>query len=968
MTSFFWIELIIFVCLYARLSSRLDKCEQLLKQLKASPPDEPKVKDHPPPLIPYEPQAKDQLPSTPPPVPEIAKPIQASITITPKLNEKSKIEKTKSFQIPAFIKENWMGVFGSIALVIGAVFFGLTSKIMQYPQARVAVMISASLLLFGISRKLKERAQWTLLRGWLQAIAGTVVLFAAIGAAGIEGLQFIHSPLYALGFLCAGIAFNILLASLSPSQTVSSLHVILCIIAFCLAPQSFILLPLGALVAAIGLVHAYRAKWDVHLLLIVMAFSFQNFYWSSKLNFEASLWMHQIAIGCSLIVGLLAGLIHYSKKYASPKLESLPLFAHLSNWGLLIGNIALHAQFYKWTPLVLGTIAFLGFMLARVAKKKGIIWLYHTDTLFSQLAALSAIVCLSLISVNKLDICLLIIIETLAFSIVFHLQKENFLAKVGNCSQLIASVILFLLAIDAIKSSQADGHFLIYLRMGIATALYWGYYLFSIWKKFPLDGYQFILNEPDSKNQLSLSTVMGSLFFLTMYAFGFDSWMMQAFAFAVILMISLWRKFKEDASSNLALVMALAVAHALYFKQLIILSLLQESASSIFGSIGLIIFDFCLIAGNCLEFKRWKKNLNPFLVYAIGLQAGLLTYVFTNGISRLIPGLAFLGFSLICLEAARLLPPLLKCRPEYKPQFEESIIQVGIAFLIGFLCRFVTVHLQIDPIWHGISLRWIVEACGLFALSYWLFFPPQQASYSKSTQYFLKSLVEAVLKFATLCVFVEMPEVSRPLFWVLFAIVLLLGRLHFNWPKRLYGYSWIYFAASIAHMAFVTSSLTMPNLFLLERYHILTLMAIALQFCFAYIVLTRQDAIKEDATHLPKVLQNLYSHSNFTVLLPVFLGIALLFAFNFEKAILTLLWVGLTSIYISIGLVIKSKRSIQIGMLALVFCSARLLIFDLRQSDPSTRALVFIGVGGLMLGMSILYKKYKHRIVSNEKA
>ena len=55
-------------------------------------------------------------------------------------------------------------------------------------------------------------------------------------------------------------------------------------------------------------------------------------------------------------------------------------------------------------------------------------------------------------------------------------------------------------------------------------------------------------------------------------------------------------------------------------------------------------------------------------------------------------------------------------------------------------------------------------------------------------------------------------------------------------------------------------------------------------------------------------------------------------------------------------------------MIALALCSGRLIVFDLMQSDLAIRALVFIGVGGLMLGISALYKKYKHRIESNEKA
>jgi uncharacterized membrane protein len=117
---------------------------------------------------------------------------------------------------------------------------------------------------------------------------------------------------------------------------------------------------------------------------------------------------------------------------------------------------------------------------------------------------------------------------------------------------------------------------------------------------------------------------------------------------------------------------------------------------------------------------------------------------------------------------------------------------------------------------------------------------------------------------------------------------------------------------------------------------------------------------------LKALITSIYHLSPLTIILPVFLGVALLFAFNFEKAILTLLWVGLSCIYLCAGLLVKSQRSIQIAMLALLFCSIRLIAFDLMQSDLAIRALVFIGVGALMLGISFLYKKYKYRIEDHE--
>ncbi len=117
MISFFWIVLCILVILYLRLSARLKRCEELIKEWKPQAPEP--VKERPAPA---------------PPLPEIPAPIKTSVPKSevvapppPKpVIPKAPVKTTKPFQIPAFIRENWIGVFGSVAIVIGAVFFGLT--------------------------------------------------------------------------------------------------------------------------------------------------------------------------------------------------------------------------------------------------------------------------------------------------------------------------------------------------------------------------------------------------------------------------------------------------------------------------------------------------------------------------------------------------------------------------------------------------------------------------------------------------------------------------------------------------------------------------------------------------------------------------------------------------------------------------------------------------------------------------
>lgn len=889
--------LLLLVCFYwyRKVSARVRACEELLTRLHTPVPPPP-----PP----------------PPPLPEQCTPQPPTMP-----HEGTEQYSLPRLQIPQIIRENWMGVFGSLAVVTGAVFFGLTSTIMQHPEAKLSVMIAVSSLLLGLCYRLKNQNQWMLLCGWLKSIAASVILVATLGAGSIPGLQCIDYPPYAIAFLCVGIAVNMILSLVTPYQSVASLHVILSSLAFCLVPQTLILLPLGAFTACLGLWNAYRSKWDLHSLLIITAFSLQNFFWYFALKNALVPWMHGLAITTCLVVGLIAAIIHYSNKYASPTLEPLPFVTHIANWGLLAGNIWIHAPTSVWGPFVLGTLAACGFLVANVARKKHIQWLYHTDTLFSQLVAVLAIISILQFRVRHIDISLLLLCETVVFNMIYQKQKEQFLFRVGSIFQWIASIVTLIFCIG-----ESYHPISLCIRLGIATMLSWGSYLLI-----------------SSFEAVSITALFGSLFFSLLYAYGFDLFAIQILAVTTCYALCYWKKFRQDTTSDFTFSISLLSLHLISWYKLLAL----PSHSSCAHFLGLFLLDFVLITRNSLDFPRWQKNFTFLLVYALGAHTALMTYVFTKEMGVLIPGVAFLLYSLFALEAVHHLSKFF-----HDKAILESIVQVGWAFLICFLGRFITIHLQVDPIWHGLSLRWITEGFALCTLLYWISAYPKNRSYSPVTEALLDWLIELFLGFITLLIFVETLERARPVLWIGMAICL----LFINWPKRRYTYSWAYFIASIVHMTFVTSSLTMPSLFFFERYHILTLVAIALQFSYACIV----------HKWPPTTASKLYTQASLSILLPVFVGVGLFLAFNFEKAILTLLWVGLIGVYLATGLVIKSKRTIQIGMVALVLCSGRMLIFDLVQTNLSVRALVFVGVGGLMLGISALYKKYKHRIEAHD--
>ena len=367
--------------------------------------------------------------------------------------------------------------------------------------------------------------------------------------------------------------------------------------------------------------------------------------------------------------------------------------------------------------------------------------------------------------------------------------------------------------------------------------------------------------------------------------------------------------------------------------------------------LALVAVDILLISKNKLQLTNWKTDIYNLVIYALAIQIGLMSHVYYKIASLYISGLAFLGYSLIALETARYLSSKLKFDGYIRAKIQTSLLHAGMGFLICFFYSFITIYLQLEADWKGVSLRIISEILACSTLGYWIIYAPKTFPQTKANISLSGTFIEMLLGFLSLTVFTESADLLRPSIWAIIALSLIIGSKYFHWPVRLYSYSWFYLIASIVHIAFITGYLTSPT----ETYFLPAFGAICLQFIYAFI------AHKKDSDRLDSI-KPFRQYPTIGVLLPIFIGIALFFSFNYEKTLLTLFWVGLSSLYLSLSLWSKSKWGITIAMIALAICNIRLISFDLVQSNTATRALVFFGVGILMMMIGMLYKKYKYRI------
>jgi hypothetical protein len=526
--------------------------------------------------------------------------------------------------------------------------------------------------------------------------------------------------------------------------------------------------------------------------------------------------------------------------------------------------------------------------------------------------------------------------------------------------------VAFIFILGALVNDSLINPFPIYLRMGIVAIISWGFYIYGSMKGLAIDDFRFVLSgKRDNKDLLSITSLLGTAFFLGIYFFGFSYMTIQSLILLMIALMGIWRTYKEDQTWNIVFIASLIFVHTMILSQLF--NLIEDTSSpSILSRVdylGLVLLDVILIFGNFLQFKLWKKNIHCYLIYALGFQIGLLTYLFSPHTHPFMPDWLFVTFSIMFLEIGRRTPDLFRYSIDVKQNISSGLIHVGLSFLLLYIIHFVFQHLYLRVTGDYDYMRWMTEALGLASIFYWIAFIPKKTPLSEFEKICFDGLIEVFIGFITICIFAELSEKWMPFFWAVLSIGLVIGSLIKNGPHRLCLYSWIYLIVSIIHIIFLTSvsaiSIDIP-----------TFLVVAMQLCYALLVHRKKNKLlkKSDSTsrEMDKFISVIFRQPNLTVILPIFLGIGILFTLDFADAILTLLWVGLSCIYLTVGLFVKSRQTIQIAMGALVICSLRLIIFDMVQTDAAIRALVFLGVGSLMLGVSILYKKYKYRIDLNE--
>ena len=895
-----------------------------------------------------------------------------SITAAQTSFRKAKDRKSKSLLFESIEKqfmENWTGILGTVIFVIGIAFLGVYSAINLSKMFRFFLIVSVSVVLLGCFLYLRRNEKWLKLALWLRSASGAIFLFACLGAGGIPGLNWIHNPLYALCILLLGIFINLFLAYAGGKQYFASLHVLLSLIALSIAPQNQTTFVIAAIITLFGILLTYREKWDYHLLVTISSFFCYHLFWFFKISETALVRQdHYIGIGTTIIISMAAVIVHYRKIYSGAKFELLPCTVHLINWLYFGIGLLLHDTNFKWKtiPILLGAIA--AYFLAGRAKKMNIRWLYFLDTLVAQVILLIGIMSLYSWNIDIVIIISLIFIETLLFSKLMVLEKEIVLYRISLAFIYIASVMLIIASFRYYHINEINilaEHGIILVICSLATLF------FHISLKKNSNG-NFLFFDSITTNLLQakhgiecsgtgiLAGILMLCSYVQFYSISYSSYIISALTCCLIMVRS---RYSTLGLSIGTLVLILGTYLINWFQ-------LSEFAryapiTVLLRGMPLYLISLMAVKWAYLPFKN--KQMKWIGIYLFMIHTMVLTYFMFNSISNLIPGIVWLLISLPVLEMSKWLSKKYNDNTESIGFPDLYLLHTGYILVGAFLFRHLLVHLQSEEYLGIIKIRLLIEVLALTVFGYWFFsIRPDKTKTYKSLLYIHPLFLELILLFFVLTVGIEVDATWQPIVFISAAFILfLIGKIRNPDVSRLAVYSMMFYYVSIIQVAFIKSTYDKIAINWLEISWISGWIATILQILFL-IFFYKYGFIKENC--FPVALKALSSkvpwinkNRNKLIFYPLFIGIAVFLYYSFDKSILTLLWVIECFIFFIISIFLKEKTFRYTSLIALVCCIIRLLFYDFSQSSTLMRAVVFLCVGLLMLGMHSLYIKYKDR-------
>jgi len=915
-----------------KLQARLDK----LEGGSAEPSHEPVPEPVSPAAEPVSPPPAVGRPDTPPPVEPVTRVRKKR---TPRQVSPFWKKAEKQFL------DNWTGVLGAVIVVLGAGFLSIYAALKMTEFFRFLLLLALAALPAGLFFYLKDREKWRLQALWMRSISGAIFLFACLGSGGIPGLQWVANPFLSLGLLILGIVVNLGLGSLGGKEYFASFHTLLSLLALVIIPPGTTTLFIAGVICLYAIIQTYRIRWDLHLFLTITGFFFYHLFWMLTLQKEGfSQLVRFQGAGAVAVIFIAAALIHYRKNYATGKFELFPFLVHLVNWLYFSVGMILYVGEYRWRtiPLIMGALA--SFLLADRAGRKGIAWLKTTDTMICQVLTVSALLTLIGWDVRPVLIWGMIFAEILLFVRMMIVQKNRLLFRVGVHLSWPAAVVLMAVCLE--NPGYAAAAFsggAVLLSLLIHRTLFRAED--PAWLKA-----DFLYFPAKRKSEFSLTGLAAGFLGLTAAAVLLDMGLPGGvpFAAAAPLLVVFLFALRESPSRGL-------FAGALFFLAGYCLmgwtNLLEDRSVLEYALTGASLY---LAGGASVFLLRRPAGGRPVRnigILSVTVTTLLLSLALLNPVSPFLPGL----FWLVSAAALVLVPSL-----------PDSVRRTGFLFLAAFFIRHFSVHIHLDDAWGAVRLRYLMDLLVLPVLFFW--YRSRTAGSGKGPDRLLPYFMEIGLGFLFATVLIE---VSLPWIPVVLGGLALLFLLPALLPagkeadySRAVFYSLLLFWTAIGALV--------PAVIRREAFPIFPLSgSLAVLAGLGYLILfIRSASLKKISC--PPALSRLIRLSalldrriHALLLYPLTLGAALFIYGAFRPEALTFLWALECFLIFSASIFLREEHFRYVSQGGLFLCVIRLILVDLSGTTTLVRGMVFLGTGALMLGVNILYNRYKERFVKD---
>ena len=849
--------------------------------------------------------------------------------------------------------ENWTGILGAIIMVVGVGFLGIYAALKISALGKFLLISGFAGCLCGGFFYLRQKESWLKLALWLRSSAGAIFLFSCLGSAGIEGLKWINDPSFGLGLLLIGILVNLYLGVIGGKQIFASLHVTLSLVALTMAPSNTIVLGLAGVVTLVGVFLTYREKWDYHLLVTISGFFGFHLYWAIQQN-PISEFSRIIGIITVVIVSITVALVHYRKVYATKTFSALPFSVHLINWLYFGYGLFIHSNGNKITTAFLAIGSAAGFILAKKAKKLNIAWLYETDTIMAEICALIGLISLNNWQLNPFAIASGIFIETLIFQWMMEKQNERTLTIVGSIVAIISGLLTGLTGLK--YYGEVSGPILMSTILFICISIIGTFFIIYTSE-----------NETDKrqKNYLDWMGILmaGFIGLIYIYTYKYNWPIIPILAFLGYILYL--RNKRQSSSFYWASYLGLVGLHIIYWYHLLDVNPENLLLCILNGTGFFVVATLSAFWGKS---KDANKTYSYVGIYLFLIQFLLISYLGTIDHSVFLPGLIWILGSVMALEFSKLVLKKSQTEQLFKlTQTHLYLLQTGVILISAYMVRHWAFHVQNENCFWGMKIRILTEILTLLVLIYWIVSTQKWVKKPLKIYGLLELLPELSIGFVALTLLREIDSVLQPLTWIGLSFGLhLIGTYVKSNLSQLKVYALILFWISCLQVAFISFTTLTPIHFFEHRDWMSGFAALLFQLLFLIYYHKSESTVDAQfprfigkGSGLVKIIG---VKKNQLLIYPYMTASGMFLYWTFDKSMLTFLWVALCFVIFALSILLKEKQFRYVSLVALGLCLVRLIFFDLAQAETLTRAMVFLGVGILMLGMNSLYNRFKNRI------